>query len=353
MRKFDIFPKVQDDSFNIRTPTGGIITIITFLFMFIVAAKEALSFQKYQTKQQACVQSQFIKEHRELEILLNITVAFPCQLLFVNILDSSGNHQLNAKREITRQPLDPHYLPLGEPISDSDPKSLFNQCGNCYGSNYTECCHSCTDVANSFILQNRFVPNLNSIEQCIRDHKTIAEGETCRITGRLKTTFTKGQILIKPGGSVETPSRYKYDLSYFGDNVNLSHTIHTLRFGRNFKGLVNPLDNYTRKQLKYGYFFFRYSAELVPTITDDVHNQEPANQYSASCSEKEIAKSVTKKHPGIAIDFDTAPLATRFIIEKESISGFITQLCAILGGGFTLGSFIDQFLFRVNSKKHD
>lgn len=351
MRKFDIFPKVQDESFNIRTTSGGAITIVTFIFMFIVAAKEALSFQHYQTKQQACVQSQYIKQQKDLEIFLNMTIAYPCQLIQVQVFDASGNHQLNAVRKISRQRLDSQYQPLGESIADDDPKSVFNECGNCYGSNYTKCCHACTDVANSFILQNEFVPNLDRIDQCLRDHKTIAEGETCRITGKLRTSFTKGQLLIKPGGTIETPAHYKYDLSYFGENVNLTHTIHTLRFGRDFKGLVNPLDKYYYKQPKNGFFFYRYYVELVPTITDDVTNQEPANQYSASSSTREITKSVTKRHPGIAFDFDTAPIAVRFIIEKKSISEFITQLCAILGGGFTLGGFIDSFVFRVNDKK--
>ena len=353
MRKFDIYPKVQDESFNIRTTSGGVITIITFIFMFIVAIKELTSFKRIETKQQACVQSHFIKQQNDLQIFLNITVAYPCELLQIKVLDASGNYQLNAKQDIRRQRLDALYMPLGKEISDSDPESIFQKCGNCYGSNYTKCCHSCIDVANSFILQGEFVPNLNTIDQCTRDHKSIAEGETCRITARLSTKFSKGQLLIKPGGTLETPFHYKYDLSYFGDNVNLTHQIHTLRFGRDFKGLVNPLDNYTRLQLKNGFFFFRYNCELVPTITRDIFNQEPANQYSASSSEKEITKSITKKHPAIAFDFDTAPIAVRFIQEKRSISGFITQLCAILGGGFTLGGFIDSFIFRVRSKKND
>jgi len=104
--------------------------------MLIVAAKEAFSFQHYRTKQQACVQSQYIKQPKELEIFLNMTVAYPCQLIQIQVLDASGNHQLNAKREIYRQRLDAYYRPLDKIISDDDPKSVFKECGKCYGSNY-------------------------------------------------------------------------------------------------------------------------------------------------------------------------------------------------------------------------
>lgn len=353
MRKFDIYPKVQDDSFNIRTVSGGVVTLVTFLFMIIVAIKEAATFNRVEIKQHAVVQSQFIKETKEIEIFFNATIAFPCQLLQLKVIDASGNPQPNARSEIIRQRLDTHFKPLENPIADTDPKSLFQQCGSCLGANVSKCCLTCTDIANSFRLMNDFVPNIDNNEQCNRDMKNIKDQEACRIEAKMSTHFTKGRFMVSVGGIVETPVGYKYDLSYFGNNVNLTHIIHTLRFGRDFEGLRNPLDNYTCNQLKRSHFVYRYLIDLVPTITNDVENQIPANQYSASQSTREITKTETKRFPAITFDFDTAPVATRFIIEKQSLNSFLTQLCAILGGGFTLGGFIDSFIFRVRSKKND
>ncbi|EAX93843.1 hypothetical protein TVAG_177510 [Trichomonas vaginalis G3] len=353
MRKFDIYPKVQDDSFNIRTVSGGVVTIITFLFMIIVAIKEGSSFHRVEIKQHAVVQSQYIKESNEIEIFMDITVAYPCHMLQLNVIDASGNPQPNARQDISRQRLDVHFKPLEQLISDSDPKSVFQTCGNCLGANVSKCCLTCTDIANSFRQMEEFIPNLQNVEQCNRDKKAIEDKETCRIVAKLNTHFTKGKLTIMAGGIVPTPVNYKFDLSHFGDNVNLTHTIHTLRFGRDFEGLKNPLDNYTNNQLKKSQFMYNYKIDLVPTITNDVENQIPAHQYSASSSSKEITKMITKKHPGITFDFDTAPVAARFIVEKQSLSSFLTQLCAILGGGFTLGGFIDSFIFRVRAKKFE
>ena len=100
-------------------------------------------------------------------------------------------------------------------------------------------------------------------------------------------------------------------------------------------------------------FLYRYNIELVPTIIDEFSSDEPANQYSVASSEKEIVKYVTKKHPLISFDFDTAPIAVKFVQEKKGLVEFITQLCAMVGGGFTLGGFIDSFVFRVNNRKND
>lgn len=349
MRKFDIFTKVQDDSFDIRTKTGGIITLFTFFLMVIFAIGESTKFAITQTKQEAISRPSLYYKHTEMDIFLNATIAYPCQLLHLNILDASGNHNLNFHKEITRQRLDTHYDPIEEPIADTDARSVFMECLDCAGSNYTTCCRTCHDIAAAHKLQGKMVPNLNGIEQCTRDHKSIAEAESCRIVAKLKTPFTKGELVITAGGEIQLPVHYKYDLTYFGNNVNLSHVIHTLRFGEPYKGQKNPLDRRFYAQKTRGFWFLRYSCDIVPTLTEGRTNN-PANQYSATFSEREIKKQVTKRHPMLAFNFDTAPIAVRIRAERMSLPHFMTSICAILGGAFTLGSLLDSFVFNFHSK---
>jgi len=350
MRKFDLFPKVSDDSFTVRTKSGGIITLITFAFMIFIVLVESKSVVFSEIKQEAAlIQNQGYD--KPMKIFFNITVAYPCHLLHVRVQDVTGNHQLSFSKTITRQRLDTHLEPLEAPISDNDPKSIFSSCGDCRGGNYTKCCLTCFDVAASYKLQGKLVPNLSGVTQCEREKKVISEGETCRITADLVTTFSKGEVLISAGGEIPMPVHFKHDLTFFGDNVNLSHWIHTLRYGPSFKGLNNPLDNSRWLQRARGFSFYRYTTSIVPTLSYTEGRPIESNQYSASFSEKQIQKAVSKHHPGIAFVFDTAPIVVKMYSVKQSLGTYLTGICAILGGGFTVGGLIDSFLFKVNMKK--
>ncbi|OHS99084.1 hypothetical protein TRFO_34571 [Tritrichomonas foetus] len=347
MRKFDLFPKVSDENFDVRTKTGGIISICTFIFMLIIVAVESSSNQKTQIKQRAVLEDYKSEKPAPLPVYFNITVAYPCHLLHLTVQDVTGNHQMNFGKKITRQRLDRHLKPISPPVSDDDPKSIFSSCGGCLGSNYSKCCLTCFDVASSFILQNQMVPNLDNVEQCVRDRKAVEDMETCRIWGRITTSFSNGEIQISAGGEIPMPVHYKHDLTYFGENVNLTHWISTVRFGEDFEGLRNPLDDSRWMQRARGFFFYRYTVNLVKTYTE----KNFGYQYSAYFNQYHIEKTVSRRHPAIAIKFDTAPIAVQLTVEKKSFLTFLTSLFAIIGGGFTIGGLIDSFLFSIHSHK--
>ncbi|OHT17097.1 hypothetical protein TRFO_41279 [Tritrichomonas foetus] len=357
MRKFDLFPKVSDDSFDVRTITGGVISIFTFITLMFIAFVEIVSNRPNKIKQRAIFEDYRTVKPQPLTIFFNMTVSYPCHLLHISVQDVSGNHQMPSNQKIIRQRLDSHYKPLSQPISDSDPKSIFSSCGNCYGSNYSKCCLTCFDIASSFMLQNKIVPNLDNFEQCKRDRKAIDDQEVCRLSGQISTQFSKGIILINAGGEMKLPVHFKHDLTYFGDNVNLSHYITELRFGPNFDYLRNPLDGGRWYQRGRGFFFYRYKLNLVKTYYEGNPNSQStskkviSNQYSAQFNQYKIEKTVSKRHPGIAFDFDTAPIAVQMYIEKKSTLKFITKLLAIIGGAFTLGGLFDSLVYSIHSYK--
>lgn len=347
MRKFDLFPKVNNEEFDTRTKTGGFISILTFIFMLIIIYVEISDGSKAVIKQRLILDETINDMSQHTLVYFNLTVGYPCHLLTISIQDITGNHQLEYTKKITRQRLDKNHNPIAPPIQDIDRKNILNICGSCHGSNYTKCCPTCFDIAASFRLQNQLVPNLDNFEQCTRDQKAISDQENCQIIGELSTQFSKGQILINAGGQIQMPIHYKHDLTYFGDNANLSHWITTFRFGPDFDGLKNPLDNSRWLQRARGFFFYRYSLNLVKTISGKV----TGNQYSAAANQFQISKTVSKRHPAIAFDFDTSPIVVKFNVEQRSILQMLTNLFAILGGGFTIGSLIDSFFFSFHSHK--
>lgn len=49
--------------------------------------------------------------------------------------------------------------------------------------------------------------------------------------------------------------------------------------------------------------------------------------------------------PGIFFHFDISPIKVQFKEERRSFAHFLTQLCAIIGGVYTVSSLIDKLLY--------
>ncbi|KAH0786056.1 endoplasmic reticulum-Golgi intermediate compartment protein 3 [Histomonas meleagridis] len=269
------------------------------------------------------------------------------------VQDITGNHQLTATQSISRQRLDSSHRPIDPTeIFDNDQKSIFSKCGSCYGSNYSECCLTCFDVVSAFKLQNKLVPNLRNVDQCVRDKKAISDGESCRIKAKVRTSFSSGRITLRAGGNTKMPIHYKNDFSYLGESANLSHWIHELRFGEGVKEFINPLDNSQYLQYGPGFYHFKYTATIVPSVyTLDNGEKIETNQYSVTFSPKQITKTISKQHPSIDFVFETSPISVETVKTTKGYLQLITGICAIIGGGFTLGGLLDRLLYRIDRMK--
>jgi len=350
MRKYDLFPKVADESFDVRTETGGIITVVTFVFMSVIFVLAFRHRETEATEQHAVLRTG--SASASMDIFMDVTVAYPCQLLRVTVQDATGNHPLESERMIKRQRLDGRLGPLSPFVLDTDGGSVFSSCGSCYDAGAADaCCLTCFDVAAHFTRANRLVPNLDGIAQCQRDRQAIEIGECCRVVAEIGTTFSCGEILINAGGSAQMPVHYKHDLTYFGDSVNLSHWFAALRFGPAFPGQVNPLDGARWKQRARGFFNYHYQTHLVPTIAlGKDGGSVDGNQYAASFSEREIDKTVSKRHPGIAIGFQTSPVAVKVWKRHHAAVQGLTRALAVMGGGFMVGGLVDSCLFWLSER---
>ena len=352
MRKYDLFPKVSDETFETRTSTGGIITIVTFVFMAIVCILAFVNREIETTEQHAVLNT---SASPTTNIHIDISVAYPCQLLQLSLRDLSGNHPFDSDRRIQRQRLDSHLKPLGSFIGDTESKSIFKTCGSCLDSSApNKCCLTCFDIVSHHKLAGKLVPNLDNVEQCQRDKKAIEDGESCRIIADIETPFSRGELLINAGGETQMPIHYKHELTYFGDNVNLSHWINGMRFGPAFTNQVDTLANTKWQQRGRGFFFYHYRLQVVPTTGfDDQGKRVNGNQYAASFSERPILKTVSKKHPGIAFAFETSAIAVRIWKRYHPMVRWLTQMLAVMGGGFTIGGLVDSFIFNVQRRKKD
>ena len=121
-----------------------------------------------------------------------------------------------------------------------------------------------------------------------------------------------------------------------------------LSFGDSFPGLTNPLEG-TTKTLKSGTVMYQYYTKVVPTQYNFRSGSKSimSNQYSATQHFRTITSITSKGLPGLFIFFDISPIRVRIDEQYKSFSTFLTSLCAIVGGVFTMMSLLDQWTHRT------
>jgi len=88
----------------------------------------------------------------------------------------------------------------------------------------------------------------------------------------------------------------------------------------------------------------------VPTIYEDKYETINTNQYSVT-EYMEVVKSSDdgfggRGVPGLFIMYELSPITVDFEISSKSLIHFLTNLCAIIGGIFTVASLIDSFIYK-------
>jgi len=135
---------------------------------------------------------------------------------------------------------------------------------------------------------------------------------------------------------------------------NASHTFRRLSFGPAFPGQVSPLDGVSSVPTE-GPAAFQYHLRVVPTVYERLHGPPiDSRQYSASDFVQEYdARSAPNVHPGLWLRYDFSPTMVRRVEVRRTFLQFLTSLCAILGGVFTISGLVDQCIYRTTSNKRE
>jgi len=130
---------------------------------------------------------------------------------------------------------------------------------------------------------------------------------------------------------------------------NLSHTVKLLSFGRVYPGIINPLDGVSKLE-DSGAGMYQYFIKVVPTLYEsldgDVIN---TNQFSVTEHYRALAgKGDSTGHglPGVFFMYDLSPIMVKFSEHRRSFAHFLTSVCAIVGGVFTVAGIIDSFVYH-------
>ncbi|CAD8180685.1 unnamed protein product [Paramecium octaurelia] len=312
MLKFDLYRKLPQDLIE-PSKSGALISFTSLILMFILFITE---FQEYLTQQ---VQTEmYIDQNKDDTLLVNMDISFPnmpCDFISIDQQDVIGTHQQNVKGELLK-------------------KRMLNG-----------------RIIDTYLSTNETL-NLE------RAQKAYEQNEGCELTGYIIISRVPGNFHISAhpyGGQVNIVLPF-VELS----TIDLSHTIKHLSFGNQndiqkirekFKqGLLNPLDGISRiktQELKNVGVTHQYYISIVPTIYVDIDNREYfVNQFTANTNEAQ-----TNSMPAIYFRYDISPVTVQFTKYYETFNHFIVQLCAILGGVFTIAGIIDSVFYALQKTK--
>lgn len=129
---------------------------------------------------------------------------------------------------------------------------------------------------------------------------------------------------------------------------NMSHTVNKLSFGHDYPGSTNPLDGAMMlsdaPSLAYKYFL-----KVVPTLYVDLHEREiSTNQFSVTEHATQTNFLSSADLPGVFFYYDLSPIKVMFKEHQTLFLHFVTNVCAIVGGVFTVSGIIDGLFYHTH-----
>ncbi|CAJ0826396.1 8078_t:CDS:2 [Entrophospora sp. SA101] len=308
-----------------------------------------------------------VDKGRKEKLTININITFPhvpCYLLSVDVMDIAGETQNDLDHDIYKTRLDSDgnliHVEKAQDLGDHTKNILHlvnktssdneTYCGSCYGGDPPEsgCCNTCEDVREAYIQKGWSFGDTDSIEQCVKEgwkEKFAAQShEGCNVAGNVRVNKVAGNFHLAPGKSFQQNHVHVHDLLPFlsdGTVHVFSHKIHHLSFGPKVDGVVNPLDG-VGSDVYQGHYMFQYFVKVVSTQFYFLNGTTIyTNQYSVTQYERDLTGK------GVFFNYDISPMLIINREERKSFTHFLTGVCAIIGGIFTVAGILDGFIYNA------
>jgi len=371
LKAFDAYPKAATEDHLKRTAEGGAITLAAAILMAVLFLSELWNYLGTSVSSKISVDVS-----RSEKMVVSFDIEFPhlaCAVVEMVAMDVMGENVLDVHDEhIRKQRLDAHGRVVAADYKEENAlgakagsaidsgKDSTPDCGSCYGAaKEGECCNTCDEVKEAYRKVGWSLTFTQvEIAQCraeelLRQYE-VQEGEGCRVKGYMEVNKVSGNLHFAPGMSFAIGRTHVFhDLSPFGPGAsfNVSHNIHEFRFGPVCpqKSLcVEPLSG-ARNHHAVGHGAFQYFMKVVPTVYRTRWGRElRTSQYSST--EKFVAFMPNDPEPGVpGLFFFYEP--NPFVVEMQEGEGksffrFICNMCAVLGGIFTISGLVDGAVFR-------
>lgn len=379
---FDVYPKTLHE-FRQRTLSGAVVSLVCSILIGLLTIIEVSDYLQVKVDDHLFVDT---SRGQQLRINMNITFpALPCSVLTLDTLDVSGNHAANIMQNIRQYRLDANgnrlddesppppsprgqqrvhptarrLLSEGDDDSDDEPSAMVDghdqpiklgKAGGFTGPGLLGKLGGGQAFSGGLITgENMLLSKLLSelLPGVFEDKEAIADlrrhvGEGCHLDGFMLVNKVAGNFhfaLQKADHHVLMTVFRKRE------SLNMSHIVHSISFGEPYPNMVNPLDD-TPKILHEGSGYFQYYLKIVPTIYE---NRDGTTLHTNQFSFTELFRTTheLEKLPAVFFHYELSPIMAKVTEGRRSFSSFLTGLCAIVGGVFTVAGMVDSCLFRM------
>lgn len=334
IKSIDLYRKVPRDLTE-PTLSGAAVSCFTVTVAIYLFTSEFFVYMNRRWESEMYIDES--KTEEKLQINLDITLPqMPCELLSFDAQDVMGSHEVDAHGNLFKERL----TSKGDVIAKEEIKNSH------YGAFSTLTRHFSFNYDNSDVDRIR---------------KMIHSGEGCRVAGFVKVNKVPGNVHL----STYSHSYLFGSLYQETKSINISHRVNHISFGpetdisfvkKNFKntGIVSPLDGVSQiveetKQASGGnswgvaesaifeYYTKVVSTTYVPLSSPSLH----VYQFTANSN-----RIVNQQMPSLYLRYDFSPVSVRYTETRESFSHFIVQICAVIGGVFTVAGLLDAALHK-------
>lgn len=173
----------------------------------------------------------------------------------------------------------------------------------------------------------------------------INHGEGCRMKTIFKINKVPGNFHVSTHASHEQP-----------EHPNMEHHIHELSFGEHVDhlrsipdssfGALNDVTGSGADPMSS----HDYIMKIVPTIYEDVGGKQvfPFQYTYAHREYVPFTHGGFTVPPTIWFRYDLNPITVKYIEYRKPIYTFLTTICAIIGGTFTVAGIFDSLIFSAS-----
>lgn len=206
------------------------------------------------------------------------------------------------------------------------------------------------DSDNPFIIQLNY-DDLAAIRKELQEHNG------CNVNGWMQLKKVGGDIVFSVSqeaifaaeGDVTTIEALLARHASMGGNVehpdamsmNISHIIHTFRFGDSYPTAQYPLESMSRIDRK-ATGIDTYFVQVVPTTYTSLWGRSRfGDQYSVTEYYTRLPPN-SNTLPGIVFRYDTWPIRVHMRVSRLGFAHLLMRLCAVCGGLWTVTGLVDS-----------
>ncbi len=390
LKHFDLYQKI-DENYRVKTSSGGYLSVIGWALIIIMLIGQTYTFLTPRFHEHMVVNTTLAEK---LTINLDITFhALTCAEAHLDAMDVAGDNQLNMENTMYKQRIsatgevigDVQQSSVGDSVkvetkkgegNSEEPNNNNNndKCLSCYGAESESrlCCNSCQELKDAY---NALGWSINEIlknaEQCRSEpanpFANVNKGEGCRVYGTMSVNRVAGNIHIAHGESIVRDGRHIHQfVAAEAPSYNISHTIHSLSFGKKYPSMpIGPLNNKIKIiNEKVGTGLFQYFIKVIPTIYSDEfkwRGKTYTNQYTMTERFRPLMLPefprlpdgrpdfVNGAHmhqqavlPGIFFIYDVSPFLVEVVRSRVPFLHYFTRLCSTIGGVFAVLGVVDK-----------